>query len=183
MINFILDSDFCLLLSSLFLIAIVIFFIFFIFFREKCFNINNNIITTTELLQIFSVTFGSIIIISFIFSAKPDEKFINSLKEKNIINQETLSAYLSNDDYSVNTLGFGICKRNNYNGETCHDYLRYVISSLKTKQEELKKEYQENLKKEQEKLQKEQVEKQKEQIKLKEKNENIENLINDYSKN
>ncbi|WP_223065090.1 hypothetical protein, partial [Campylobacter subantarcticus] len=65
------------------------------------------------------------------------------------------------------------------NGETCHDYLKYVISSLKTKQEELKKEHQENLKKEQEKLQ----EKQKEQIKLKEKNENIENLINDYSKN
>ncbi|EAL0061710.1 hypothetical protein PQO74_000450 [Campylobacter lari] len=178
MLNFILDSDFCLLLSSLFLITIVI---FYFFLKKKGFIINN--ITITELLPIFSLTFGSIIIISFIFSAKPDEKFINSLKEKNIINQETLSAYLSNDDYSVNTLGFGICKRNNYNGETCHDYLRYVISSLKTKQEELKKEYQENLKKEQEKLQKEQVEKQKEQIKLKEKNENIENLINDYSKN
>ncbi|EGK8009097.1 hypothetical protein IO405_001516 [Campylobacter lari] len=178
MLNFILDSDFCLLLSSLFLITIVI---FYFFLKKKGFIINN--ITITELFQIFSLTFGSIIIISFIFSAKPDEKFINSLKENNIINQETLSAYLSNDGYSVNTLGFGICKRNNYNGETCHDYLRYVISSLKTKQEELKKEHQEKLKKEQEKLQKEQVEKQKEQIKLKEKNENIENLINDYSKN
>ncbi|EAK0799708.1 hypothetical protein A0U24_02970 [Campylobacter lari] len=175
MLNFILDSDFCLLLSSLFLITIVI---FYFFLKKKGFIINN--ITITELLPIFSLTFGSIIIISFIFSAKPDEKFINSLKEKNIINQETLSAYLSNDDYSVNTLGFGICKRNNYNGETCHDYLRYVISSLKTKQEELKKEYQENLKKEQEKLQKEQVEKQKEQIKLKEKNENIKKITDEY---
>ncbi|WP_258107471.1 hypothetical protein [Campylobacter lari] len=171
MINFILDSDFCLLLSSLFLITIVI---FYFFLKKKGFIINN--ITTTEWLKIFYLAFVSIIIISFIFSAKPDEKFINSLKENDIINQETLSAYLSNDRYSVNTLGFGICKRNNYNGETCHDYLRYVISSLKTKQEELKKEHQENLKKEQ-------VEKQKEQIKLKEKNENIENLINDYSKN
>uniref|UniRef100_UPI003AF8EB5B hypothetical protein n=2 Tax=Campylobacter lari TaxID=201 RepID=UPI003AF8EB5B len=178
MLNFILDSDFCLLLSSLFLITIVI---FYFFLKKKGFIINN--ITITELFQFSSLTFGSIMIISFIFSAKPDEKFINSLKENNIINQETLSAYLSNDEYSVNTLGFGICKRNNYNGKTCHDYLKYVISSLKTKQEELKKEHQENLKKEQEKLQKEQVEKQKEQIKLKEKNENIENLINDYPKN
>ncbi|MBT0826957.1 hypothetical protein KJQ85_07855, partial [Campylobacter lari] len=167
MLNFILDLDFRGFLFCFFLITIVI---FLFFLKKKGFIINN--ITTTEWLKILYLTFGPIIIIHIIFSAKPDEKFINSLKENNIINQETLSAYLSNDSYSVNTLGFGICKRNNYNGETCHDYLRYVISSLKTKQEELKKEHQENLKKEQEKLQKEQVEKQKEQIKLKEKNEN-----------
>ncbi|WP_410689296.1 putative membrane protein [Campylobacter lari] len=174
MLNFILDLDFRGFLFCFFLITIVI---FLFFLKKKGFIINN--ITTTEWLKILYLTFGPIIIIHIIFSTKPDEKFINSLKENNIINQETLSAYLNNDDYPIDTLGFGICKRNNYNGETCHDYLRYVISSLKTKQEELKKEHQENLKKEQEKIQ----EKQKEQIKLKEKNENIENLINDYSKN
>ncbi|EAC1840647.1 hypothetical protein MWJ18_001453 [Campylobacter lari] len=173
MLNFILDLSFYEVESLFFLLGIPIALII-LFYRTRILYINISISCLVAML------FTTII---FFISAKPDEKFINSLKENNIINQETLSAYLSNDDYSIyssiNTLGFGICKRNNYNGETCHDYLRYVISSLKTKQEELKKEHQENLKKEQEKLQ----EKQKEQIKLKEKNENIENLINDYSKN
>lgn len=175
MLNFILDLKFyevlCFLLGISFALIIL-------FYRTR-------ILYTIVIIKIFISYLVAMLFTTIIFfiSAKPSEEFINSLKENNIINQETLSAYLSNDDYSIiysiNTLGFGICERNNYNGKTCHDYLRYVISSLKTKQEELKKEHQENLKKEQEKLQ----EKQKEQIKLKEKNENIENLINDYSKN
>lgn len=159
MINFILDLEY--LIGSIMAPLLIVSLGFYRYFNIKV---------------IISLFFICFFLILATFSAKPDEKFINSLKENNIINQETLSAYLNNDDYPIDTLGFGICKRNNYNGETCHNYLRYVISSLKTKQEELKKEHQENLKKEQ-------VEKQKEQIKLKEKNENIENLINDYSKN
>ncbi|EAH8851056.1 hypothetical protein CDJ58_03815 [Campylobacter lari] len=163
MLNFILDLDFRGFLLAFSLIIIVI---FFIFFREKCFNINNNIITAINLYWILFLIFCFIAIIFFIFSAEPDEKFINSLKEKNIINQETLNAYLNNDDYPIDTLGFGICERNNYNGKTCNEYLKYVIAKLQ-------KEHQENLKKEQEKLQKE-------QIKLKEKNENIKKITDEY---
>ncbi|MCV3397837.1 hypothetical protein L8V83_00920 [Campylobacter lari] len=105
-------------------------------------------------------------IIFFIFANKPSEEFINFLKEKNIINQEYLSAYLNNDSSLIDTLGFGNCEIKNYNGKVCNEYLKYVIAKLQ-------KEYQENLKKEQ-------VEKQKEQIKLKEKNENIKKITDEY---
>ncbi|WP_410689292.1 putative membrane protein [Campylobacter lari] len=153
MINFILDLEY--LIGSIMAPLLIVSLGFYRYFNIKV---------------IISLFFICFFLILATFSAKPDEKFINSLKEKNI-SQELLEKLNKNE-----TLGFRFCKMTSYNGETCHDYLRYVISSLKTKQEELKKEHQENLKKEQEKIQ----EKQKEQIKLKEKNENIKKFADEY---
>ncbi|MCV3481696.1 hypothetical protein L8X32_07070 [Campylobacter lari] len=172
MLNFILDLKFyevlCFLLGISFALIIL-------FYRTRILYII--VIIKIFISYLVAMLFTTII---FFISAKPSEEFINSLKENNIINQETLSAYLSNDNYSIiysiDTLGFGICERNNYNGETCHDYLRYVISSLERKQEELKKEHQEKLQEEQEKQEK----LQEEQIRLKEKNENIKKITDEY---
>ncbi|EIE4558915.1 hypothetical protein LDI20_001355 [Campylobacter lari] len=147
MINFILDLEY--LIGSIMAPLLIVSLGFYRYFNIKV---------------IISLFFICFFLILATFSAKPDEKFINSLKENNI-SQELLEKLNKNE-----TLGFRFCKMTSYNGETCHNYLRYVISSLKTKQEELKKEHQENLKKEQ-------VEKQKEQFELNNKNKNIENIV------
>ncbi|MBT0825415.1 hypothetical protein KJQ78_09165 [Campylobacter lari] len=147
MINFILDLEY--LIGSIMAPLLIVSLGFYRYFNIKV---------------IISLFFICFFLILATFSAKPDEKFINSLKENNI-SQELLEKLNKNE-----TLGFRFCKMTSYNGETCHDYLRYVISSLKTKQEELKKEHQK-------KLQKEQVEKQKEQFELNNKNKNIENIV------
>ncbi|MCV3406732.1 hypothetical protein L8T94_06290 [Campylobacter lari] len=148
MINFILDLDF-----EYFLIIFVIWVLFACLFESL-----------SEKIMLILLSLGLIFItcISFLITI-PDKEFINSLGKNNVSKEFKASEA---------TLGFRFCEINNYNGKTCNEYLKYVISKLQ-------KEHQENLKKEQEKLQ----EKQKEQIKLKEKKENIENLINDYSKN
>ncbi|MBT0832167.1 hypothetical protein KJQ82_08085 [Campylobacter lari] len=147
MINFILDLEY--LIGSIMAPLLIVSLGFYRYFNIKV---------------IISLFFICFFLILATFSAKPDEKFINSLKEKNI-SQELLEKLNKNE-----TLGFRFCKMTSYNGETCHDYLKYVISSLKTKQEELKK-------RTSKKLQKEQFEKQKEQFELNNKNKNIENIV------
>ncbi|MCV3349080.1 hypothetical protein [Campylobacter sp. RKI_CA19_01127] len=147
MINFILDLEY--LIGSIMAPLLIVSLGFYRYFNIKV---------------IISLFFICFFLILATFSAKPDEKFINSLKENNI-SQELLEKLNKNE-----TLGFRFCKMTSYNGETCHDYLRYVISSLKTKQEELKK-------RTSKKLQKEQFEKQKEQFELNNKNKNIENIV------
>ncbi|MCV3428483.1 hypothetical protein L8W41_07050 [Campylobacter sp. IFREMER_LSEM_CL1904] len=184
MINFILDLKFYEVVFLTIAVLLGISLVFFLYqIRKEILKISILDFISQMIFTLFVSCVVAIImaiffttIIFFIFANKPSEEFINFLKEKNIINQEYLSAYLNNDSSLIDTLGFGHCEIKNYNGKVCNEYLKYVIAKLQ-------KEHQENLKKEQEKLQKEQVEKQKEQIKLKEKNENIENLINDYSKN
>ncbi|AJC92206.1 hypothetical protein CSUB8523_0682 [Campylobacter subantarcticus LMG 24377] len=147
MINFILDLEY--LIGSIMAPLLIVSLGFYRYFNIKV---------------IISLFFICFFLILATFSAKPDEKFINSLKENNI-SQELLEKLNKNE-----TLGFRFCKMTSYNGETCHDYLKYVISSLKTKQEELKK-------RTSKKLQKEQFEKQKEQFELNNKNKNIENIV------
>ncbi|EGK8026352.1 hypothetical protein IO389_001614 [Campylobacter lari] len=177
MLNFILDLKFYEAVFSFVLLGIS-FALIILFYRTRS-KILISLLDIGIIIKMISILFISYFIaifsttiIFFIFANKPSEEFINFLKEKNIINQEYLSAYLNNDSSLIDTLGFGHCEIKNYNGKVCNEYLKYVITKLQ-------EEHQENLKKEQEQLQ----EKQKEQIKLKEKNENIEILINDYSKN
>ncbi|EAL0061526.1 hypothetical protein L8648_000400 [Campylobacter lari] len=171
MINFILDLKFYEAVFSFILLGIS-FALIILFYRARS-KILISLLDIGIIIKMISILFISYFIamfyttiIFFIFANKPSEEFINFLKEKNIINQEYLSAYLNNDSSLIDTLGFGNCEIKNYNGKVCNEYLKYVIAKLQ-------KEYQENLKKEQ-------VEKQKEQIKLKEKNENIKKITDEY---
>ncbi|WP_258107457.1 hypothetical protein [Campylobacter lari] len=121
-----------------------------------------------ETVEFFASLILSLIFLNFIFSiifyfafcSKPSKDFINSLKEKGI-KQEII--YNHNDE-PRSTLGFGICERNNYNGKTCNEYIKYIISIIKEREEE----YQRDLKaKEEEKITTE----------LNNKNKNIENIV------
>ncbi|EGK8009103.1 hypothetical protein IO405_001522 [Campylobacter lari] len=125
-----------------------------------------------ETVEFFASLILSLIFLNFIFSiifyfafcSKPSKDFINSLKEKGI-KQEII--YNHNDE-PRSTLGFGICERNNYNGKTCNEYIKYIISIIKEREEE----YQKTLKeREERKLM------MKEQFELNNKNKNIENIV------
>ncbi|EAK0799709.1 hypothetical protein A0U24_02975 [Campylobacter lari] len=154
------------------------------------------------ILTIYLFVYISSIIAHLVFSAKPDEKFINSLRENNIseeviynynssftlpaIKIENFINYIMRIDTNkppraTSTLGFGICKANNYNGKICNEYLKYVITIAKEKQKdfdlsmryiEREEEYQRTLKEiEERKLM------MKEQFELNNKNKNIENIV------
>ncbi|OEV68567.1 hypothetical protein [Campylobacter lari] len=221
MLNFILDlSFFKFILFGFFILFLVVLIDIFLCFclvgfskprksyLEKIRKRKNNIDTTAGfIVVIFLFVFLFSIIFHLVFSAKPDEKFINSLKENNI-SQDVIYNYngsfilpivkirifinyvefwilgINNTRTSpeaTSTLGFGICKRNNYNGKTCNEYLKYVVSIIKEKQKDFdlsmryikrEEEYQKTLKeKEERKLM------MKEQFELNNKNKNIENIV------
>ncbi|HDV6579265.1 TPA: hypothetical protein RJS70_001574 [Campylobacter lari] len=170
MLNFILDLKFYEAVFSFILLGIS-FALIILFYRARS-KILISLLDIGIIIKMISILFISYFIamfyttiIFFIFANKPSEEFINFLKEKNIINQEYLSAYLNNDSSLIDTLGFGNCEIKNYNGKVCNEYLKYVIAKLQ-------KEYQENLKeKEERKLM------MKEQFELNNKNKNIENIV------
>ncbi|EGK8009104.1 hypothetical protein IO405_001523 [Campylobacter lari] len=149
MLNFILDLGF-----EYFFLIFVIWVLFVCLFES---------LSRKIMLILLSLGLIFIACIPFLITI-PDKEFIDSLRKNNVKVIKNLSYRGYTQDGA--TLGFGICKRNNYNGKVCNEYLKYVIAKLQ-------KEHQEKLKKEQEKLQKE-------QIKLKEKNENIKKITDEY---
>ncbi|MCV3428482.1 hypothetical protein L8W41_07045 [Campylobacter sp. IFREMER_LSEM_CL1904] len=219
MLNFILDLSFLKFILFgffvLFLIVLIGNFLCFCLFNS--FEVNKNNLKKIKgrkrsinaiigfIFTIYCFIYISSIITHLVFSAKPDVKFINSLRENNI-SEEVIYNYNSSfilpaikvenfinyimgimgfdtnkSPIATSTLGFGICETNNYNGKICNEYLKYVIAIVKEKQQDfnLSMRY---IKREEEyqRTLKEREERKimmKEQFELNNKNKNIENIV------
>lgn len=116
----------------IFITALTIIMVFtLIFILNKFFKTNKSIAPSLGLLGVANMIVLTII---FIFQAKiPNQAYINKLKKENIV-IEPYNVLFSN----YNTLGFGICEKNNYTGKTCLNYLKYFEEKEKRKEKQKK---------------------------------------------
>ncbi|MBZ7963326.1 hypothetical protein H2274_07150 [Campylobacter sp. W0049] len=155
MLNFFLDTNIMFLQILCFFVILLIVITYF--------KINSVIII--KLSQCLGFIFGIISLVIIvpiyaIYQEEPNKAFLEKIN---------VNDYFSNDYAS---LGFGICYKNNYTGETCLNYLKYFENKIKEERAE-KKEKAEKEKAEKEKAEKEQEEKAKKEEIIKE---NIEKL-------
>ncbi|TKX33452.1 hypothetical protein [Campylobacter taeniopygiae] len=119
------------ILALVALVALVGIFIFLLMALLNHFLIKNKNIEIRKKMAIIIPTFTAllifiVIIVCCLKAEEPNSAYLDNLK---IPNNSLARTFMTN-------LGFGICYRDNYTGETCLNYLKYFENKNKEEQEE-----------------------------------------------